>query len=125
MHIHLPHFKPIQRAALRSLIGALLAILLSIILIYLMAVLLVFPESAFSLNVESVPKQAKPVPKPPVQPVNRPTSDHVALQTQFAKEIKTSNLDSPGVSPMLQREPTTLSDLIPPYLRKLADNKTE
>ena len=31
-------------------------------------------------------------------------------------------LDSPGVSPMLRREPTAVSDLIPPYLRRLAEN---
>ena len=35
------------------------------------------------------------------------------------------NLDRASLPPMLQREPTALSDLIPPYLRKLSDNKTE
>lgn len=84
MHIHFPHFKPIQRAALRSLLGALMAILLSIILIFLMAVLLVFPESAFLLNVESVPQQTKPVPKP-VQLSSKAPPDYDATQTQFVK----------------------------------------
>lgn len=53
MHIHLPHFKPAQRAVLRNLLGALLAILLAIILIVLMAILLVFPDSIWSRQVDS------------------------------------------------------------------------
>lgn len=53
MHIHLPHFKPAQRAVLRNLLGALLAILLAIILIALMAILLVFPDSVWSRQVDS------------------------------------------------------------------------
>lgn len=114
MHIHLPHLKPIQRAAVRSLLGALLAILVSLILIFLMAVLMVFPDYAFSLNSETAPKHTKPAPKN-VQPVNRPTSGDVALKTQLAREMYTPNLGNPGVLPMPRREPVAMNDLVPAY----------
>ena len=79
MQLHAPHFNRRQRALLRNVLGALVAILCVAILIGLMAFLLVFPGNAFGLE----------------------------------------------AAPMLQREPTALSDLIPPYLRQLSKNKAE
>ena len=54
MNIHIPHFKPVQRAVLRNILGAVLCLVLAIILIVLMAILLVFPDAAWSQQVALV-----------------------------------------------------------------------
>lgn len=67
MHLHRPHIKPQQRALLRSLLGAVVAILAALVLIGLMVILLVFPDKAFGFQVVVSPENEVTVSSPMLQ----------------------------------------------------------
>lgn len=98
MHLHLPHFNPRQRALLRNLLGAAVAILSALVLVGLMALLLIYPDKAFGFKVipslknnlmagdpvieQPMSQAVKPL---PAQPATKRVIENSALQTEIEK----------------------------------------
>lgn len=112
MHLPLPHLKPRQRAMLRSLVGAILAILLALALIGLMALLLVYPQTSLAFKIEPNAKtstgdpvnERPPAPALPTQPATKRVTENSGLLAEVTK-IKALANRAPAFVPARGRTP--------------------
>lgn len=107
----MPHFNPRQRALLRNLLGAAVAILSALVLVALMAFLLVFPDKVFGFKVipntknsltagDPVMERAPALAAQPdlAQPATKRVIENSALQTEIAKLQALANRPVPSAT---------------------------